>query len=142
MYCVQCGKDLPDDANFCLQCGTPQRSDKLSAARVPRWETGVIFCEAIDEVGFFNPKIVLRLGLEATGPQGIYVAAEREFETELREYICAQGQRMPYLVVLDGKDKKTVAVWTKFVAELSKDGWDRVLGTDEWPGWQFRRLVV
>src|SRR5947209_4402220 len=26
MFCVNCGKELPDDANFCLACGKPQRS--------------------------------------------------------------------------------------------------------------------
>jgi predicted amidophosphoribosyltransferase len=23
IYCIQCGKELPDDANFCLKCGKP-----------------------------------------------------------------------------------------------------------------------
>lgn len=26
MYCKKCGQQLPDDANFCLKCGTPQRA--------------------------------------------------------------------------------------------------------------------
>ena len=27
MYCMKCGYQLPDDANFCLQCGAPQQPD-------------------------------------------------------------------------------------------------------------------
>ncbi len=32
MFCMKCGRDLPDDANFCLNCGTPTgRSSAVSA---------------------------------------------------------------------------------------------------------------
>ena len=27
MNCKECGKELPDTANFCIQCGTSQRED-------------------------------------------------------------------------------------------------------------------
>ena len=27
MFCMNCGKELPDDARFCLQCGRPQTAD-------------------------------------------------------------------------------------------------------------------
>jgi predicted amidophosphoribosyltransferase len=42
MYCMRCGQQLPDDANFCLKCGLAQRSDAIAAMRVaePRWEKG------------------------------------------------------------------------------------------------------
>ncbi len=26
MFCVNCGNELPDDANFCLKCGKPQQA--------------------------------------------------------------------------------------------------------------------
>jgi hypothetical protein len=26
MYCVKCGQQLPDDANFCLKCGVAQKA--------------------------------------------------------------------------------------------------------------------
>lgn len=29
IYCMQCGKELPDDANFCLKCGKPLREVKV-----------------------------------------------------------------------------------------------------------------
>jgi predicted amidophosphoribosyltransferase len=27
MYCKNCGRELPDDANYCPSCGAPQRLD-------------------------------------------------------------------------------------------------------------------
>lgn len=31
MYCRSCGKELPDDTNFCTYCGVPQRDGLKSA---------------------------------------------------------------------------------------------------------------
>jgi large subunit ribosomal protein L7/L12 len=27
MYCIHCGTNLPDDANFCSKCGKPQKQE-------------------------------------------------------------------------------------------------------------------
>jgi uncharacterized membrane protein YvbJ len=40
MYCQNCGKELPNDANFCLQCGKSVRADVQAAqGGEPVWET-------------------------------------------------------------------------------------------------------
>jgi hypothetical protein len=39
MFCINCGTQLPDNANFCLKCGTPQANGaQASASRPIRWE--------------------------------------------------------------------------------------------------------
>ena len=47
MYCMKCGYQLPDDANFCLQCGGAQKpgsatsqSSTTSEREVSRVDTG------------------------------------------------------------------------------------------------------
>lgn len=33
-----CGKQLPDDANFCMKCGAPLRGSSVTLQRSFRWE--------------------------------------------------------------------------------------------------------
>src|SRR5437667_4446173 len=41
MFCVSCGQQLPDEANFCPKCGVPQRMGVSEATDISkvRWET-------------------------------------------------------------------------------------------------------
>jgi hypothetical protein len=63
MYCTNCGYQLPNDANFCLKCGRPQKAGVQ--VEEPRWET----CEIEDIWGGLTLKAV------AVGPSGRYIAA-------------------------------------------------------------------
>jgi len=47
MYCSKCGTELPDGANFCWQCGLPQRGQDSS----PSSESGYECCILEAEVG-------------------------------------------------------------------------------------------
>src|ERR1700738_4848225 len=47
VYCMQCGKELPDDANFCLKCGKPVGSTAKSAPQPElKWE----YCEIVHDM--------------------------------------------------------------------------------------------
>ncbi len=35
MYCMDCGQQLPDDANFCSKCGVPQKAGITAASPRP-----------------------------------------------------------------------------------------------------------
>lgn len=35
MYCAKCGQQLPDDANFCLKCGAPQKAGVSATSVAP-----------------------------------------------------------------------------------------------------------
>ena len=54
MYCVKCGTQLPDHANFCLKCGAPQRGGV--AATVPPRRVVEIRDSGIFEKGFLREK--------------------------------------------------------------------------------------
>ena len=41
IYCMQCGKELLEDANFCLKCGKPLRKC-CEANTVARAEMGIL----------------------------------------------------------------------------------------------------
>lgn len=48
MYCVKCGKELPDDASFCNKCGTAVK------IKVPSNDTGVVHATNITD---YTPNI-------------------------------------------------------------------------------------
>lgn len=72
MYCVSCGTQLPDEANFCLKCGKPQKPDVR--ADEPQWELCEITLEVVTS-GFFAD-IKYKYVAKAVGPNGIYMVGE------------------------------------------------------------------
>jgi hypothetical protein len=80
MFCTSCGKDLPDDANFCLRCGQPLRttaSAPLPAIHVvsPHWETCEIKDRLVQKPGWHTHAICIYYA-EARGATGIYEVAQ------------------------------------------------------------------
>jgi hypothetical protein len=69
---MQCGKELPDDANFCLKCGKPLKEVARSATQSePQWEYCEIDCK---EGGFMRFKSYFVVN--AVGGRGVYVAVK------------------------------------------------------------------
>src|SRR5687768_169585 len=66
MFCMQCGKQLPEEANFCLRCGTPQHSEaesaqlKISPASPPQAECWD-HCEIVYKEKFFSVHFVAEM---------------------------------------------------------------------------------
>src|SRR5256885_12810356 len=73
MYCGNCGKELPNDANFCLKCGKPQGA--TVQAEVPFWEMCEIYFFDKPK-GFFSS--AGQFWAEAIGPKGRYNAGASE----------------------------------------------------------------
>src|SRR5437868_5322663 len=61
MYCMNCGKELPDDANFCLRCGKPTANKPSSEQTVTPQSTVInntklpVAIETL-EVDLFGPQ--------------------------------------------------------------------------------------
>src|SRR2546425_693116 len=73
IYCMQCGKELPDDANFCLKCGKPLKDTVTvipQAQAASPWEYCEIVCK---ETGFLGSKSYF--AAQAVGSKGRYEAA-------------------------------------------------------------------
>ncbi len=62
MFGLKCGTALPDDANFCLKCGTPQRTGVQ--VEPTQWETCEITYEMTQQAGIFSGD---RCGAENVG---------------------------------------------------------------------------
>src|SRR5947209_11756351 len=98
MYCKNCGTQLPDDASFCLKCGTPQQAGVQAQTEVPQWETCEIHWENTTK-GFFSMS-TLRFWAERIGPDGTENVGVTESinETEPITPIKKNQQRMYDLV--------------------------------------------
>src|SRR5688572_16556126 len=84
MYCVNCGHGLPDDANFCSHCGTPQAvesdlepNNKFDVAvDAERWETCQISLKVVKSR--FLGGSDLQFEVRGVGPEGKYLVATSE----------------------------------------------------------------
>ncbi|MBE6742175.1 MAG: zinc ribbon domain-containing protein [Ruminococcaceae bacterium] len=79
MYCIKCGKALPDGTRFCNSCGTPVRSvinstpsqKKKCGKCLNEYSNEYIFCENCGTLlksvpmGYFNNYCILRLSAVA-----------------------------------------------------------------------------
>jgi len=131
MFCSNCGTQLPDDANFCLKCGKPQRAGVQIAE--PQWETceihwGEEWCSNWwgGAKGCF--------WAEAVGPSGVYNAGRTE------TFHVPHGAYSPSGPL--GKDSQTASMHRAMIAQLTKDGWES-LGSKgpAWWSYRFRRRV-
>jgi|SRR5579859_984801 len=54
IYCSKCGKQHPDDANFCMGCGQPFKAGgRPPQSKLKRWEYRDITIEFPDDPGFY-----------------------------------------------------------------------------------------
>ena len=72
MFCINCGTELPDEANFCWKCGKPQKEGVT--VDEPKWEICEIVYETVKAPFFGNCEY--RFWARAIGPQGKYRASE------------------------------------------------------------------
>lgn len=114
-YCINCGIQLPDNANFCYKCGAAQYKPAGDAAppRERIRETCVITCETVGERWGIYPREIMRFTARAVGPQGEYIAGvSPEFE------VVAFNINGP-----EQKNRRHKAAFDALVNELVKKGW-------------------
>ncbi len=134
MFCVACGTQLPDEANFCLKCGKPQKADVRAPEPAPKYETCEIKFEVVKEALFGVGDDDLRFWAEALGPQGIYNAGESPV------FKGTGGWAGP------SKDQGLSAL-NALLQKLGGDGWDPLVPNPQhpdpqhWYGYRLQRRI-
>ena len=162
IYCMQCGKELPDDASFCLKCGMPvggaANSTPLSE---PKWE----YCE----IGYIHKPDIIKnnnrglgermLGgryynivffAEGIGPQGTFdVTKGNEFKGRIiystdRNFLdypidLADFSGRAYPLSDNSEDSAAVK---NLVGYLTQQGWEPLPSRGEyWFSYKVRRRI-
>lgn len=138
MYCHNCRTLLPDEANFCSNCGEPQNDRvKQPGNKNVLWEYCEICYEISEEVkmgGWLNQTTILKMRFwaKAIGPTGTYSAGESSFwEQEKR---VTTNSNPPEINVAR-------KAFDELFAKLLGNGWMVVSEGDWWYTHKFRRIV-
>jgi len=127
MYCINCGSQLSDDANYCLKCGKPQKPN-IQVDEV-KWETCEIVYEEINRGGVFSNS-QMRFWADAIGQKGSYNAgASISFE----QYVYPPAS----------DDQRALNAHRDLIKQLIADGWEAT--GDRGNGWwshRFRRKAM
>ena len=131
IYCMQCGKELPDGAKFCLKCGNPVGSAvKPTPQPEQKWE----YCEIVCKVGGFSG-LKSYFMAQATGSHGVYIAAR---STKTFYGIDDTGGDYPDTQAWGG-EKKAKAALDEMISLLSADGWALTGDKGSWCQYKYRR---
>ena len=112
MYCVKCGTQLPDHANFCFKCGVPQKGGVPAAAssnRVVEIQMGYV-----EESGFLGKKMRHVFKAVDIG-SGNVVAQSATFRAD--RYLDDSSQ-VRYRESYEAKQ-----ILQSLMSELSRKGW-------------------
>lgn len=132
MYCSRCGTDIPDEANYCWECGKPQKPDAIPV--LPRYET----CEiAWDEVKVHRAKTVdLMFWANAVGKDGAYNAGESDVFSQ-RYFVLGRLYDGP-----NGHIAECANAHAALVKKLIDEGWESTPDRGAmWYQLRFRRLL-
>lgn len=118
MYCHACGRKLPDDAKFCVECGTPQAEvdSRESATPETLWES----CLIAHGSGKWHAPV--------TTPRGSYSIVE----PRRRSIFYKQGSP-------NGANNTTIEAHRALVQRLAREGWEPLGGGPLWWQREFRR---
>lgn len=136
MYCIACGTEIPNEANYCSHCGKAQKDNLSSKSEeATTWET----CEIVWDTkklkkGFLQSQHYdTFFWAKAVGPNGIYDAGKSGVFDQYRP---------PVDNFADEKDWKIAKAEVDTLVDLlAKDGWEFVGTQQLWYQKRFRRKV-
>ena len=136
IYCSQCGKDHPDDANYCMKCGAPLREDFQAPLQPePQWEYyEIVFAEL--RAGGITRQEKIQFWAKAIGPQGEYNAGEGP-------EVYADQSGYGRITSSVGRDQTNyVPALNALIAQLTGHGWEPLPNKGYyWFNYKFRRQV-
>ncbi len=131
MFCRYCGKELPGDAEFCLNCGKPVGGQIVSGPA--QWETCSISWWS--KWGFMLSNSRFQFQAMATGSKGYYKVAESHIITK---YLGIQTDEE--LSKAEGKRELDEAL-NELIQKLTVEGWEPVGRGAYWWDHRFRRQI-
>ncbi len=150
IYCMQCGKELPDDAKFCLKCGKQVGGMVQPVAQAePKWE----YCEIVYTVkpspknnnrslsdkmtGSWWHDIVFIA--DGVGPQGAFDATQGNEFRGYTFYSFNRDSKDEYMYSNHAEDEMAVK---RLIGYLTQQGWEPLPGKgNAWFSHKFRRKV-
>jgi hypothetical protein len=135
MLCPNCGKELPDDANFCTSCGRPQKAGLTVSILRTKYE----LCE-IDyfvEEGFLSRKGLF--GAVELGTQRKHLFGESESFLLNFEQKRGLGYWGPKQILI--RSNEAYSAFTALVYRLLDEGWEQTGWGHFWYSEQLRRRV-
>ena len=76
MFCINCGTEISDKANFCLKCGIPQKPDIEPFEK--KYETCQIVWTENKDGGLLGGNPEIYFWAQADGPEGKYNVLEAD----------------------------------------------------------------
>lgn len=141
MYCTECGKQLPNDANFCLNCGTPiKQSTKPSNQSEQQWE----YCEISYKTAGGLLGVLGTRGCfiaNAVGSRGMYIAAQSTTTFDSTYLGHESSEPVPLDFLGNPHRERAKAALNEVVTQLSSDGWQPAGKGEEWWRYKFRRQL-
>src|SRR5258706_2323029 len=137
MVCMSCGREHPDDANFCLKCGKSVRTTVQNASsEPPKWEICEIVWTEVKNKDF--PTIGgYKFWAKATGPKDSYNAGESEV---YMGFMAPANITGPSFADYLRKQKPTLE---HLLSQLMNDGWvvvdTPIEFSSNWWGYKLRR---
>lgn len=140
IYCMQCGKELPDDANFCLKCGKPVGGTVQSAPQSePKWEyCEIVYDDPISKRKKRWAKTYYDIEFWAKG-----VRSTGTFNALPNEEFLGKIAELDWDIVFPSaeseEDRKAVDA---LIARLGETGWELLPNKGKnWFSYKFRRKV-
>jgi hypothetical protein len=129
MFCMQCGTQLPDEANFCIKCGLAQRQAVVPQTNaIDQWEICEILYTCVQEKWGIIPKDVIQFIAMAKGFNGEYqAAASKSFELTGFQFDGPSG-----------KSKRHTTALEELIELLTQEGWEPL--SDKGPNWFSRKF--
>ena len=133
-YCINCGAQLPDNANYCWQCGAPQQRPGISAApgaAVPTEETCEIVCDKVGEKWGIYPREIMQFKAVCDEQGQGSIAVSPKFEVTAFQ-----------LAGPDRKNRRHRAAFEALTAQLAAAGWRETEKGQQWFNRRYRRQGV
>jgi hypothetical protein len=141
MHCANCGRQNPDDANYCNNCGKPVRQDTAQRNLDQYQETCEILCQDILKPagGVLGGPALIRFTAYAVGPSGSFVAGYSDgFDYPKARYDQAIHYDPP-LLLPGPSDPGVKSAHDSLLRQLISEGWESTGRGQAWFNQRFRR---